>query len=215
MRAAGADLIDLKDPVAGALGGLPPTVVAKIVTDCAGSIPISATIGDLPLDPAQVIPKVEALATAGVDFIKIGWFPGADPDGVLAALRPLVAREIQLVAVILADLEPSLANIDAFAVAGFKGIMLDTADKKRGSLLRVVPPSFVQDFVRNARQAGLLSGLAGSLRIEDIPMLVEMEPDFMGFRGALCGGDRTAGIDILAARRVVETVRAACPLSNI
>ena len=33
---------------------------------------------------------------------------------------------------------------------------------------------------------GLLAGLAGSLKASDIAPLLELEPDYLGFRGALC-----------------------------
>jgi uncharacterized protein (UPF0264 family) len=40
--------------------------------------------------------------------------------------------------------------------------------------------------VNRARARGLLAGLAGSLRQEDIVPLLTIEPDYLGFRGALC-----------------------------
>ena len=64
-------------------------------------------------------------------------------------------------------------------------------------------------FVGACRAHGLLCGLAGSLRIGDIPALSATGPDYLGFRGGLCRGfDRTNGIDPL---RVAEAVRALRP----
>ena len=41
-----------------------------------------------------------------------------------------------------------------------------------------------------------MAGLAGSLEAPDVPRLLLLEPDYLGFRGALCvGRDRTARID--------------------
>lgn len=69
--AAGVDLIDLKEPADGALGGLPTAVVRDIVTAlrAAGHAqPISATIGDLPVDGADLADlatRVAAMAATG------------------------------------------------------------------------------------------------------------------------------------------------------
>ena len=44
----GVDIIDLKQPVHGALGALTVTEVGEIVRTLQGRYPISATVGDLP-----------------------------------------------------------------------------------------------------------------------------------------------------------------------
>ena len=50
---------------------------------------------------------------------------------------------------------------------------------------------------------GLTAGLAGSLEAPDIPRLLPFAPDFLGFRGALCGGKgRTDGIDPAALAQI-------------
>ncbi|HNI07365.1 MAG TPA: (5-formylfuran-3-yl)methyl phosphate synthase, partial [Thiobacillaceae bacterium] len=46
--AAGADLIDCKNPAAGALGALPRATVAEVLAAVGGRRPVSATIGDFP-----------------------------------------------------------------------------------------------------------------------------------------------------------------------
>src|SRR5262245_29278297 len=47
---AGADIVDLKDPEGGALGALPPATIEACVRAIGGRVPVSATIGDLPLE---------------------------------------------------------------------------------------------------------------------------------------------------------------------
>ena len=41
-------------------------------------------------------------------------------------------------------------------------------------------------FIRLAKSYNLITGLAGSLKIEDIEKLIPLKPDYLGFRGALC-----------------------------
>ena len=204
---SGADIIDLKAPAAGALGALTTEDVEAIVRRIGGQRPVSATIGDLPLIPATVADAVEAMAATGVDFIKIGFFPGGDPQGVIAALKGSIAKGARrLVAVLFADQKPDLTLIADLATAGFTGVMLDTMDKQQGSLRQIYPPEALQSFVALAKTDGLLCGLAGSLREEDIAPLLELAPDYLGFRGALCQQrQRTNGLD----QKAIERIRAA------
>jgi len=67
-------------------------------------------------------------------------------------------------------------------------------------------------FVRQARACGLLTGLAGSLKLADIQPLLKLGPDYLGFRSALCDKhQRNNTIDMQAA----HNVRAMIPLHNI
>jgi len=201
--AAGADIIDLKAPQAGALGALPCAVVREIVSDIGKDRQISATIGDLPMEPATVVPAAREMAATGVDFVKIGLFPGGDWTGSIDALAPLAADGVRLVAVLFGDRAPDLEWLPRLAQAGFSGAMLDTMDKARGSLTAICPPGYLRDFVALVRNHGMLCGLAGSLRSTDIPPLLELAPDYLGFRGALCHGHRrTSGLDVIALQNI-------------
>ena len=181
---AGVDLIDLKNPQQGVLGALALDEITRIVQ----ALPnhrISATIGDQPLQPESIVEAVKTTGATGVDFIKIGFFPGGDMDGTLRMLKPL-AQDLALIAVLFADYLIALPLIEALAKSGFTGVMLDTARKKQGPLTKLRPLPFLQHFIDKAREQALLTGLAGSLRFEDISALLALEPDYLGFRGALC-----------------------------
>lgn len=184
--AAGAAIVDAKNPHAGALGALPHEVVRAMVASVAGRAPVSATIGDFPAMPPQDVSRAVAeMAAAGVDFVKIGLFPAHDLIACLDALAPIAARQ-RLVAVLFADREPDFGLLLHLAKRGFAGVMLDTADKTAGGLLAHQPPERLADFVARAKLLGLLTGLAGSLKLVDIPVLSSIGPDYLGFRGALC-----------------------------
>ncbi len=202
--AAGVDLIDLKDPARGALGALDHRVLRAIVAQVDGKVPVSATIGDLPMRPSSVEQAAMETAATGVDFVKLGLFKGGDSLGCIGALADL-ARQVRLVAVFLADQSPDFGLLAALAAAGFRGAMLDTADKCSGGLRAQLPTQELKRFVAEARPRGLMTGLAGSLRARDVAPLLVLNPDLLGFRGALCtGGERTAGID---ARAVADIRR--------
>jgi dihydroneopterin aldolase len=190
----GADLIDFKDPTAGALGALPDDVIRAGVRMVGGRGETSATIGDLPMLPEVLARRVQEVAGCRVDYVKVGFFPAPCWDKCIAALAQFSQR-IRLIAVLFADRAPDFDWATKFARAGWSGVMLDTADKNTGNLRRQMSDAQLGAFIAQAHARGLLAGLAGSLRAEDIPDLVKLRPDYLGFRGALCGGGRAEALE--------------------
>jgi dihydroneopterin aldolase len=191
---AGVDIIDLKNPHSGALGALPMETIRNLVARCAGRCPVSATVGDLPADPQRLTQAIRRTAECGVGYVKVGFFSSESLDQCLQAIAALTASH-DVVAVLFADRQPPLEKLHAFAEAGFRGVMLDTAGKGGGGLLDHIGLSRLEAFVDKVRALNMLSGLAGSLRLDDIPHLQPLLPDYLGFRGALCeGSTRTATI---------------------
>jgi dihydroneopterin aldolase len=200
---AGADIIDLKDPRAGALGALPAETIATCVAYVGGRRPLSATVGDLPMAPSIVVSAVARTAALGLDFVKLGLFPDGDARACIDALERETAKGTRLVAVMFADRAPDFGLIDRLADRGFAGVMLDTADKRGGGLRDHLDARALEAFVTRAKARDLLTGLAGSLHLEDIPALIRLAPDYLGFRGALCAaGKRGRTLDAAAVRAV-------------
>lgn len=207
---AGVNILDAKNPMAGALGALPMRAVLDIIAVAAGRVPVSATVGDLPaMEPMVLRAAALDMAATGVDYVKLGLFPSPSIGACIDVLGPLTSRH-KLVGVVFADRFPHDAAMSAvvsrMAAAGWFGIMLDTADKRAGGLLRHRTPEQLADFVALARWHGLRCGLAGSLGLADVPLLLSLGPDLLGFRGALCNAaQRTAAID---PRRLLAVARA-------
>ena len=210
VAAGGADFIDLKEPAQGALGGLPTGTLREIVAalrsqGCA--LPVSATIGDVPMhELEEILARVEAVGGCGVDIVKVGIerTPAAG-----AVLRALAAGGRPLVPVFIAD-----RGLDERAVAlalslGFAGVMVDTADKRAGSLFEALPIESVERFVAMARAAGVMAGVAGALRREQAALIARLQPDFAGFRSAVCAGERSGALDAQRLRELVAAMRAA------
>jgi len=198
---AGADFIDLKNPAAGALGGLAPERVAAIVRvlrALGSGRPVSATIGDLGAERLdEILARVEAVARCGVDMVKVGVArSGQDAGPAEALLRALARCGVAIVPVLLADegLDDALVEA-ALREDAFPSVMLDTAAKGAGSLVQRLPRAALADFVARIRASGRLAGLAGALRVEDVPALRQIDPDFAGFRSAVCVGGRAGVID--------------------
>ncbi|HKX93665.1 MAG TPA: (5-formylfuran-3-yl)methyl phosphate synthase [Methylibium sp.] len=205
---AGADFIDLKEPSAGALGAL-PLATARAVVTALQALPqrplISATVGDFA--PGAIVPVLERVAqtaACGVDYVKVGIAPGA-----LELLHALAHCETAVVPVLIADAGVDAATL-AHALRGpFPALMLDTQDKRGGSLLARLDDAALRGFIERCRTAGKLAGLAGALREDDLPRLRGLAADFAGFRSAVCSGPRTAALDPARVRALREQLVAA------
>jgi (5-formylfuran-3-yl)methyl phosphate synthase len=199
---AGADIIDLKDPQRGALGALDRKTIEACVRSVAGRAPASATIGDLPLDGETIRDAVLATAALGVDYVKLGLFPGGDARACLRLLEAERSR-VGLILVLFADAQPDFDAVREAARIGARGVMLDTAGKTGGSLLDHLSLDTLARFVDATKAEGLIVGLAGSLKANHVPKLLALAPDLLGFRGALCrGGARTQSLDPVACAAI-------------
>ncbi len=189
----GADIVDLKEVGAG-FGAVTPEVVRATVAAVARRRPVSAVVGEA-VDLEHVIAMGSELAAAGPAYLKIGLMPDALRDDFICALA-LLARRSKIIGVMFADNGADNAFIPVMAQSGFAGVMLDTARKTGARLLDHMDVTALARFVDTAHAHGLLAGLAGSLETPDIPRLLPLGPDVLGFRRALCAGhDRKARID--------------------
>lgn len=205
--AGDADLIDCKDPTRGALGALQTDTIRAIVGSVDGQKPVSATTGDIASGIHQLRRAITRIADCGVDYIKFGVFSAQQFQSQAAIIRELAADH-RLIAVCFVDRFDPLPLLSSIIDAGCAGIMLDTADKRRGRLTEVWPIDTIQTFVDSVNQHQLLCGLAGGLRVDDIAKLLPLQPSYLGFRGALCRDERHTPIDVQAVRAVYDAIHA-------
>ncbi|MDO9383001.1 MAG: (5-formylfuran-3-yl)methyl phosphate synthase [Hyphomicrobiaceae bacterium] len=206
--AEGADIIDCKEPASGALGALPLEVVAAVRRAIPAQIPVSATVGDLPCEAAALCGAAQTMAGTGVDYVKVGLFPGTEAKAAIAELGRLDLGRSRLVAVMFADLEPDFSLIANMTAAGFAGVLLDTAGKSSGAIVEHMTHGQMAQFVAMVRANALFAGLAGSLRLEHIAPLRMLAPDILGFRGALCtGSQRQGALDVISTRAVARALK--------
>ena len=62
-------------------------------------------------------------------------------------------------------------------------------------------------FTKNNRKLGLGTALPGSLVFEDIDALKRINPDIIGVRGMVCGGDRNATVREDLIRTAIAMIR--------
>ena len=190
---SGANIVDLKDPGKGALGALPLKTIRTIVGELNGVAPLSATIGDLPFKTDDISEQLDRFVKSGVDIIKIGVFGGIDNQETLGFLSTLAAQGSRIVLVLFAEDLPAKIDFTLLANHGIHGVMIDTRNKQDGNLRAKINSRQLRKFCENAKINGLLSGLAGSIGVCDIPELLTFNPDYLGFRGALCDASQRTG----------------------
>jgi (5-formylfuran-3-yl)methyl phosphate synthase len=209
--AGGADVIDIKDARFGALGAASLEGSALIINAvrALNDVPISATVGDLPMEARVLSEACAERAAMGVDYVKLGLMPGQARAACIAALSSLVLPQgTRLVAVLFADIEaPSDALLKTLSSAGFAGVVIDTFDKTHGSLLAHAENwpqgETLHSSVEAAREHRLFTGLAGGLGLNDIEALHQTGAAILGFRGALCtGSQRVASLQSAQVKQV-------------
>jgi uncharacterized protein (UPF0264 family) len=200
----GADIIDLKDPSQGALGGLTINAIHDIVDHLWEKSIVSATVGDLDADVSLILEQIGKVADTGVDYVKVGMFSQQHIDKCLPTFEHHARRGIKIIAVLFADIDFDIQKtVKLCKKAHLAGVMLDTAGKSAGSLLLHREINELSSFIQSAKHHGLLTGLAGSLREKDIETLLPVNPDYIGFRTALCKDlKRTERISIESVNRI-------------
>lgn len=219
--AGGADIIDAKDPLRGALGRVELEAMRRIAAACAGCAPVTAALGEAAgLDDIESL--AAAFASAGALFVKVGLAGVQSRAQMLAALRSAVrgasisdASEKGVMAVAYADAErassPSPDEVMSAAVeCGAAGVLLDTADKHGPGLRGLMSFDAVRQWVVAGHERGLLIAVAGKLSAEDIDWLTPLGIDIVGVRGAACEAGRESRIS--TARVSMLRARCATPL---
>ena len=229
--AGGADIVDAKDPVAGALGAVTLPTFRAIHAAVGGARPVTAALGDATDEPT-VEATAGAFAAAGAALVKVGFAGVTDVDraaalgaaAVRGAARGSAARGsaarggalgagVVLVAYADGDRVGSLdpaALVGVAVAAGARGVLLDTADKGGPGLLGCASIEVLVRWVGEAHAAGLLVALAGRLTPDDVARLLALAPDVVGVRGAACDGGRTGRVST-ARVRALRAITAPAP----
>ena len=85
--AAGADIVDVKNPAEGSLGAPSPAVIAAVRAAVSAELPVSAAIGDMPNLPGTAALAALGAARSGATFVKLGLWGVSTEDEAVALLR--------------------------------------------------------------------------------------------------------------------------------
>ncbi len=213
---SGADIVDLKEPRAGALSPTDPQLWRQVArrweqVDANAQLPrFSAALGERAeaRDCAASLP-------ARFDFAKAGP-SGCSDETQLRRLwsdvRQQLDPSIELVAVAYADWEsagcPTPQSVFQLAhQSGIRRCLLDTFDKAGKSSLQLMGLGSLRELAGIARSLDLWWALAGSVRCQDVAPLraVALAPDCFGVRGDVCRGAKRE--ETLQADRIEDWLR--------
>lgn len=235
--AGGCDVLDIKEPVRGAMGMADVLTIAAVVDKVrrlASSVPVSVALGEAgdwaAESPVPRLPPNIAylkLGTAGL-VMNSGWtgqfsdvkqrfsserHAGSSERGETASDGE--ACPVQWIAVGYADWEIARgpcpeAVIEGALECGCAGVLIDTFAKAHGRLLDCASVEGLESLGELARSNGLEFALAGRLQFTDLPRVATARPDIVGIRSAACrAGIRTGEIDAAAVRTFREALHSA------
>ncbi len=218
--AGGADVIDVKDPAAGALGAADPVTLRAIRAVVTPPAELSAALGDAPGLAGTFALAAHGAASCGAEYVKVGLAGLRDADEALKLLAGVVRAAEQarpgtrVVAVAYADAArvgafPTLAVPGVAREAGAHGVLLDTFAKDGTTSLYALGERDAGAFLYTAREYGLLAGLAGSLRLEHVARAAALGAELVGVRGAACVGGRLGRVDAARVRALKEAAEGA------
>ena len=212
--AGGADILDVKNPREGSLGANFPWAIRAVADLARGRVPVSATIGDLEFKPGTASLAALGAAASGAEYIKAGLLGVKTPlqaeemlEGIVRAVKDF-DPEKKVVASGYSDcarvgsISPLLLPAAA-AKAGADLVMVDTAIKDGKPTFDFMTEEALSDFINLGHDYGLEVALAGSIDFRHLELLRRLQPDIIGVRGIVCGGDRRSAI----RAELVEKVR--------
>ena len=221
--AGGADIIDAKEPARGSLGAVSPEVLQAISARAPASVPLSVALGDFTAPDAvrRAVAGVDLAGRRGPTYVKLGFAGEPSVAGVsslvAAALHAAAATSVRpvVVPVAYADHESACspapeALLRATTAAGARAFLLDTYMKDGTGLLEMISLERLRALSAEAKSAGLMFALAGSLDLAALDRVASLA-DVIGVRGAACRGGRGGSVDAVLVRRLRERVRGGLP----
>jgi dihydroneopterin aldolase len=206
---AGVDLIDIKEPSAGALGAASPQVIEEIVRLVNRRAPTSVACGELLASAADIAARLPgsgaSAAPTGIspDYVKVGLSGCGSIDDWPQKWRQFLAIVPQRsapVAVIYADWREADAPSPAEVIEQAKtvkraAVLIDTFDKSGPGLLRISSIDVVRAIIDEVRGLRMPVAVAGQLTFDDAVAVALLGPDYVGVRGGVCRPDRNGDLD--------------------
>ena len=215
--AGGAAIIDVKEPARGPLGQADADVAAAIGGVVADRVPWTVACGELVAGPT----RAAALAVRCTADSRVAMRP---PTGAKAGPAGLTAaawrRHFALFAAALPPATPPIAVAyadwsaagspcpeaiiaGAADVAACAALLIDTFDKRGPSLLELVSPATIREWLTQARARGWTTAVAGRLSLDTLPRAAALGADVLAVRGAVCDDGRMGSVSrarVAAAR---------------
>lgn len=219
--AAGADVIDVKEPSRGPLGGADFAAIAEVVRVVDGRAMVTAALGELDELQQRAKQRTPVQLPAGVSLFKIGLAGCATRDDWRAEWQAAIDsvdcgtnnERPSPVAVVYADWKSAAAPTpdEVFRAAvdvGCPALLIDTWQKSTGSLFDHWNSSDLRVFLKRVQAAQILAVLAGSLSITSLPAALSLMPDLIAVRGAACDRGRNGAVSAMRVQELKQQIAA-------
>jgi (5-formylfuran-3-yl)methyl phosphate synthase len=201
---AGADVIDVKEPLRGSLGAADSKTIAEIIRVVRGKVPVSVALSEL-IDS----PSTSELLQSNPTFAKVGLAGCLSRADWRCQWKSLLSGfpDVTLpVAVVYADelaaKSPAPLEIIEHATRlQCVAVLVDTWDKTAGSLTTHWSFDRICSFVLDVQSRGMKAVIAGGLTFASFPLIALAKPDLIAVRGAACAGERTG---VIAREKILQ-----------
>ena len=208
----GVDIVDVKNPVEGALGASLPRIVEAVKKVVPKNVELSMAVGDVPDLPGTVSLAVLGAIQLGVDYVKVGLYGPRTIERAYCLMKEVCevvkfyGPKTKIVLTGYADFRRvgCLSPQEILKVAekvDIDVLMIDTKVKDGKSSFEFLDENELKSFTKKAHQMNLTVALAGSLSKNDVMKAGRIGVDIVGFRSTVCGGDRING---RVQRKLVE-----------
>ena len=196
--AGGADVIDVKEPLRGALGAADHNVWHDVRQAIPTDFPLSVALGELTdgkiAQRAALVPRIQFAKVGMSGCLDLADWP-TPWEQVLGQL-PIETKRVAVGYVDhRAARAPDPREVLRLAPAvNCRTLLLDTFAKDQGDLFDHLDDSQLALLARKCRAAGIALVLAGSLKLTSIERALSFAPALVAVRGAACRGDRTGTV---------------------
>jgi len=217
----GADIIDVKNPVEGALGANLPWITRSIRKTVGESVEVSVTLGDMPYLPGTASLAALGAALLRVNYVKIGMLGPKNKEQAFHISNSLVTtfQEFKVNAKIIIagyadyqfqDCISPLLLPKVAAESGAWGVLVDVKEKNGKGLFNYLSFEDLKTIVDKSHELGLTVALAGSLGKDDVQNMRILGADIMGVRrGVSFSNEGDLTID---RKKVEDIVKAVYPI---
>lgn len=208
---AGVPIIDVKDPANGPLGFAGESQITAVQKTVPTSI-VSAALGELVDWHASPLSLARPLnfAKFGLAGMSAGWC-----DRWQSVTDSLGSAVKQWVAVAYADFAAVEAPAPEDVLCQLKAradiLLVDTYEKNGVNSIQQLGVRRLQDLRQMAHESNLRMALAGQLAADDLDDIVQIQPDILAVRGAVCVGDnRKNRVNVSGIRELQSCLQACC-----
>ncbi len=190
----GADIVDVKNLDEMFVGSNFPPVIKEVRSAIDKNVHVSVTLGVVPNQAGTVALAAYGAATMNASSVKIG-FLNTDYEAALKLLKEckkaLSSFDTKIIVSTFADsaiyggIDPKLV-VRLAVESKSDGILIDTLTKDGRNLFDFMSVDELSELIAKAKGLGLSTALSGSLKVGDFDTLIEINPDIVGVRGAVC-----------------------------